>query len=153
MRQSRGPARWAQFREGESLIGIGTPGSFMNVSGGDVQALMRRYGITDAGRLVVVHDEIDLEPDRLRIRKGGGTAGHNGLKSIVRSVQSPDFLRVRIGVGRPPHERASVADWVLQQPRGEAAELFAINVQSAADAVEMLIAQGLTPTMNAFNGT
>jgi PTH1 family peptidyl-tRNA hydrolase len=121
----------------------------MNRSGKSVAAAMRAYRL-GVERLVVVHDEIDLPFGQLRVRTGGGTAGHNGLKSLAELVGT-DYQRVRIGVGRPPsRDPDDVADYVLarfEEPESAVREV----IERAADAVEMLIADGAQAAMRAFN--
>ena len=96
---------------------------------------MRRHGIDDLDRLVVVHDELDLPPGRIKVKVGGGLAGNNGLQSIKAHLHTDDFVRVRIGVGKPPGARSG-ADHVLRRPgKAERAELD-VAIEEAADAVE-----------------
>ena len=123
--------------------------TYMNESGIAVRKVADFSGITP-DHLIVVHDEIDLDPGRLRIKKGGGDNGHNGLKSIRVHIRTGDFIRVRVGVGRPPG-RQDPADWVLARvPAMQRADMDA-RVALAADAVEMIITQGLAATQNRFN--
>jgi PTH1 family peptidyl-tRNA hydrolase len=134
------------------------PQTFMNLSGRSVGKALAFYQKT-AADLVVVHDEIDLPYGQLRLKQGGGHGGHNGLRSI-QSVVGAGFVRVRVGVGRPPQlptggeERdRRVADFVLSPfPRSEQADLPAL-IGRAADAIEVLLAQGLAKAMNQFNGS
>jgi PTH1 family peptidyl-tRNA hydrolase len=122
----------------------------MNDSGRSVGALLRRYGVDELGRLVVVHDELDLPVGRLQVKEGGGIAGHNGLRSLREHLHSTDFLRVRIGVGKPPG-RQEGADYVLRRPsKAERAELDVV-VEEAADAVEAIATVGVAAAMNRFN--
>jgi peptidyl-tRNA hydrolase, PTH1 family len=126
------------------------PTTYMNDSGLAVKAAMRRFGVDDVASLVIVHDELDLPVGRIRVKEGGGLAGHNGLKSVRAHVHDDGFVRVRIGVGKPPSKEAG-ADHVLRRPsRAEQAEL-GIMVRDAADAVEMIAAEGVTAAMNRFN--
>ena len=123
--------------------------TYMNESGIAVRKVADFSGITP-DHLIVVHDEIDLDPGRLRIKKGGGDNGHNGLKSIRVHIRTGDFIRVRVDVGRPPG-RQDPADWVLARvPARQRADMDA-RVALAADAVEMIITQGLAATQNRFN--
>ncbi|MBT6445652.1 MAG: peptidyl-tRNA hydrolase, partial [Acidimicrobiaceae bacterium] len=119
-------------------------------SGESVRLLIRRYGIKDMERLVVVHDELDLEPGRFKVKVGGGLAGHNGLKSIRDHVHSTDFVRLRIGVGKAPG-RMQGADWVLKRPGKEDRQLLDEIVETAADAAEMLLVEPAVAVMNRFN--
>lgn len=111
---------------------------------------MRRYGITDLERLVVVQDELDLPVGRVKIKIGGGTAGHNGLRSIDAHLHSRDFVRIRIGVDKPPGKRQG-ADHVLRKPSKAERELLEVAVEVAADAVEAILADGPAAAMNEFN--
>ena len=112
---------------------------------------MRRHGVEDLHRLVVVHDELDLPPGRIQVKVGGGLAGNKGLKSIKAHLHSDDFVRVRIGVGKPSGPQHG-ADHVLRRPgKAERVELD-IVIQEAADAVEMILADGAERAMNRFNG-
>jgi PTH1 family peptidyl-tRNA hydrolase len=123
--------------------------TFMNDSGGAVAKLLGYYKV-DPGQLVVVHDEIDLEPGQLRVKFGGGDNGHNGLRSIRGSIGTGDFYRVRIGVGRPPG-RQEPADFLLSNFPASAREAVAVEVNRAADAVQSLLETGLERTQSAFN--
>ncbi len=100
----------------------------------------------------MVHDELDLPPGRIRVKAGGGTAGDNGLKSVVASLHTNDFLRVRIGIGKPPG-RQSGADYVLRRPSRSDRALLDVAVEQAADAVEVIASDGVEAAMNRFNGT
>lgn len=135
---------------GGQRVALAIPETFYNESGVAVGALLRRHGIEDLHRLVVVHDELDLPPGRLKIKVGGGLAGNNGLKSIVAHVHAEDFIRVRIGVGKPPG-RQQGADHVLRRPgKAERAELDVV-IAEAADAVEAIVADGAERAMARFN--
>lgn len=125
------------------------PQSFMNLSGGPIKKVLETYGATPAD-LIVVHDELDINPGCIRVKFGGGHAGHNGLRSIVDKTQTKDFYRVRIGVGRPPG-RMPVADYVLSRPTKDQAQDFDQACVLAADAVESLIHEGLAKTQQAYN--
>jgi peptidyl-tRNA hydrolase, PTH1 family len=125
------------------------PLSFMNESGGPVKALMAFYGV-DPDRLIVIHDELDLPFDALRVKEGGGDNGHNGLKSIRRALGTGDFLRVRAGIGRPPGRQDPAAFVLKPFASAERSELPSF-VDRCADAVESLVADGLERTQNRFN--
>ncbi|MBU6244646.1 MAG: aminoacyl-tRNA hydrolase [Actinomycetales bacterium] len=128
---------------------LAEPQSFMNASGGPVKALMQFYGV-EVAQLIVVHDELDIAFDAIRVKRGGGDGGHNGLKSIRQALGTGDFLRVRAGIGRPPG-RQDPADFVLSPfGSGERAQV-PLLVDRAADAVESLVFNGLAATQNAFN--
>jgi PTH1 family peptidyl-tRNA hydrolase len=125
------------------------PQTFMNESGRSVGAAVRFFKVEPEG-LIVVHDEVDLEPGRLQVRLGGGLAGHNGLRSVAQHVGTPDFARLRIGVGRPERgDPRPVADFVLSEfpPELDVESLVA----RAADAVETVASEGLEEAQNRFN--
>jgi PTH1 family peptidyl-tRNA hydrolase len=125
------------------------PLSFMNESGGPVKALMGFYDI-GPDRLVVVHDELDIPFEAIRVKLGGGDNGHNGLKSIRKALGTGDFFRVRVGIGRPPG-RQDPAAYVLKPWSGAERTGLPEVVQRAADAVECLLTEGLEATQNRFN--
>lgn len=129
---------------------LAQPQTYMNDSGLAVRALVRRHGIEDLRRLVVVHDELDLPLGSVRVKVGGGLAGHNGLESVRSHLHSADFVRVRIGIGKPPG-RASGADWVLKRPSKAEREQLDVSIAEAADAVEMILADGPEAAMNVVN--
>jgi PTH1 family peptidyl-tRNA hydrolase len=144
-------ARAGEGRVDGRRLALGLPETFMNDSGLAVRALLRRYCAAEVSRLVVVHDELDLAPGVVRVKSGGGTAGHNGLRSIEAHLHSLDFLRVRIGIGKPPG-RAEGADHVLSRPSRADRELLQVAVELAADAVELLLSAGVEVAMNEVNG-
>ena len=123
--------------------------TFMNESGSAVSRLLGYYKL-ELDQMIVVHDEIDLDPGQLRVKFGGGDNGHNGLRSIRTSLDSGDFYRVRIGVGRPPG-RQDPADFLLSNFPAAAREAVTVEVNRAADAVESLVTVGLERTQNIFN--
>jgi PTH1 family peptidyl-tRNA hydrolase len=135
--------------EGRRLA-LAVPQTYYNESGAAVAALARRHGIEDPNRIVIVHDELDLPPGRIRVKVGGGLAGNNGLRSIKAHLGTDDFVRVRIGVGKPPG-RMSGADHVLRRPGKEERAELDIAVENAADAVEIILADGPDAAMRAHN--
>ena len=137
LKRSRNRAQVAEIRDGDERIVLARPTSYVNESGGPASLLARWYK-TPVERIIVVHDEIDLAAGKLQIRRGGGTAGHNGVKDIVKALGSPEFLRVRIGVGRPPG-RQDPADYVLEPVPKRQAEDFAVLLERAADATMDLV--------------
>lgn len=130
-------------------VALAFPQTYMNDSGVSVRALLKRYGIEDFSQLIIVHDELDLETGRIQVKLGGGTAGHNGLRSIVSHVKSEDFGRIRIGIGKPNQKGA---DYVLSKPGKKDFEELAGAIQQAADAVETLArTEDFAAVMNQFN--
>lgn len=150
LKASREAAHADELRLGERRVAVAFPQTFMNRSGESVRLLVRRYGIEDLSRLIVVHDELDLDPGRFKVKFGGGLAGHNGLKSIRDHLKSVDFVRFRIGVGRAP-ERMRGADWVLKRPGKQDRELIDDVVELASDAAEALLVEPVDAVMNRFN--
>jgi PTH1 family peptidyl-tRNA hydrolase len=140
----------AELRVDGKRMAVAFPQTYMNDSGLAVAPLVRRFGIDELERLVVVHDELDLPVGRLRVKVGGGLAGHNGLRSIKAHLHSEAFIRVRIGIGKPPGKQFG-ADHVLKPPgKAERAELDVV-VQEAADAVEAILHDGPAAAMTRFN--
>ena len=129
---------------------LAMPTTFMNESGNAVGPLARRYAISDPLKIIIVHDELDLEPGVVKIKSGGGLAGHNGLASITQHLKTQDFLRVRIGVGKPPSKEQG-GDHVLSKIPARERELLDISVQIAADAVQLMVAEGLDAAMRNIN--
>lgn len=126
------------------------PRTYMNLSGEAVVPALRFYKL-EADALVVVHDEVDLPFGHVKLKLGGGLAGHNGLKSIVAHLGTRDFVRVRVGVGRPPG-RQEMADWVLSPFSKAEQVLLPFVIDRAMDAVEALFKQGIEASMNQMNG-
>ena len=138
------------MRVGGRLLALAFPQTYYNDSGQSVVKLVRRHGIEDLQRLVVVHDELDLPVGRIKVKVGGGLAGNNGLRSIKSHLKDDNFIRIRIGVGKPPNAQKG-ADHVLKRPgKAERTELD-VSVQEAADAVEMMLTDGVEAAMNRFN--
>jgi peptidyl-tRNA hydrolase, PTH1 family len=139
-----------EVRVSGHLVALAVPLTYYNDSGLAVAALVRRHGIEDAERVVVVHDELDLPVGAVRVKVGGGLAGNNGLRSIKAHLHTDAFCRVRIGVGKP-RGRQEGADHVLRRPgKAERTELD-IAVQEAADAVEIIATDGPAAAMNKIN--
>lgn len=140
----------AEVRIGPRRVALAFPQTFYNESGNAATALVHRHGIEDLHRLVVVHDEMDLPVGTLKVKVGGGLAGNNGLRSIKAHLHTEDFVRIRVGIGKPPG-RQQGADHVLRRPgKAEAAEL-AVVVAEAADAVEVILTDGADAAMTRFN--
>lgn len=150
-RTSKDHALVAELRIGTHRVAMAFPQTYMNESGRAVAPLVKRYGIDDLARLVVVHDELDLEPGRMKLKMGGGLAGHNGLRSIRDHLHSDAFARIRIGVGKPPGGKERGADHVLSAPSKRDRELIGVCVHEAADAVEMILSEGMEAAMGRYN--
>jgi PTH1 family peptidyl-tRNA hydrolase len=139
----------SEVRLGDARLALLKPETYMNESGRSLGAAARFFKV-EPEQVLVVHDDVDLETGRLQARAGGGLAGHNGLRSLAQHVGSQDFLRLRIGVGRPGRgDPRSVADWVLSPfaPEDDAETL----VSRAADAVETIVGDGLEAAQQRFN--
>ncbi len=122
---------------------------WMNISGPPLKGLLREFELT-ADELIVVHDDLDLEPGRLRIKLAGGHGGHNGIKSVIESLGTPRFIRLKIGVGRPAPGQDS-ADYVLEPVTKDEMSVFEPCLERAVDALECVIHRGPEVTMNQFN--
>ena len=120
---------------------LAEPACYMNLSGGPVKALARFYGIDPTARLLVIHDELDLPAHQLRLKRGGGEGGHNGLRSISQALGARDYARLRVGVGRPPG-RQDAADFVLSDFPARERDALAVTLEQAADVVEDVVARG-----------
>ncbi|NQX11043.1 aminoacyl-tRNA hydrolase [Microbacteriaceae bacterium VKM Ac-2855] len=129
-------------RPGGPKLILAKPNSFMNLSGGPTSQLLKFYSLEPA-QLIVLHDELDIPFDTLKLKHGGGHGGHNGIRDIIAATGGGDFIRVRIGVGRPPG-RQDAADFVLKDFAGPERETLPILIGDAADAVELIAEQGLT---------
>lgn len=134
----------------DKRVALAAPQTFMNNSGESVAPLVRRYGIDDPARLVVVHDELDLPPGRVKVKVGGGLAGHNGLRSIKAHLHTTEFTRVRIGVGKPVSRERGV-DHVLSKISRSQREVLDAAVALAVEAVEIIAAEGAEAAMGAVN--
>ena len=140
----------------EGRLGIGgprvvlaKPGTYMNVSGGPVSALARFYDV-EPSRVVAVHDEIDIPFNTVKLKIGGGEGGHNGLRDISKALATKDYLRVRVGVGRPPG-RMDTADYVLRDFGTAEKKELPFLLDDAGDAVELLVREGLTAAQQQFH--
>jgi len=150
LKKSKEHALVDEVRVGGKRLALAIPTTYMNDSGQAVAPLARRYGVGPE-HLVIVHDELDLEPALLRVKVGGGLAGHNGLRSIKQHLHDDAFLRVRLGVGKPTSKEHG-ADHVLSRFGKRAREEMAVTIEEAADAVEMILADGVDAAMNFYNG-
>jgi len=133
---------------GAKLI-LAKPGSYMNTSGGPVSSLLNFYDVP-LSNLIVIHDELDIEAETIRIKKGGGHAGHNGLRDIISACDSNEFTRVRIGIGRPPG-RMDTADFVLKDFNSNERKNLPLTLELAADAVEEIVRSGVLEAQNKIN--
>jgi PTH1 family peptidyl-tRNA hydrolase len=131
-------------------VALAVPTTYMNESGQAVGPLVERFGLDDLARLVVVHDELDFPPGTLRVKEGGGLAGHNGLRSIQGQLASADFVRIRIGIGKPSDPQRG-SDHVLRRPSTSERRVLDQMVARAADIVEVLVAQGVPEAMQQAN--
>jgi PTH1 family peptidyl-tRNA hydrolase len=146
---SRTSALVAEGRVGDVRFVLAKPLSFMNLSGGPTAALLKYYKIAPS-RLIVVHDELDIPFDSVRLKIGGGNGGHNGIRDISAALGTPDYIRVRVGIGRPPG-RMDAAAYVLQNFSGTERETLPNLISDAADAVELIAAEGLTAAQLRFH--
>jgi PTH1 family peptidyl-tRNA hydrolase len=149
--RSRWNGRVSELRDGDERLALLVPETFMNESGRSVAPALRFYKLPPE-RLVVVHDELDLELGDVRAKQGGGLAGHNGLRSLAEATGTQDFLRVRIGIGRPERgDRRPVADWVLQPfPPGTDVDRL---VRDGADCTLSVLRDGVDVAMRTWNGS
>jgi PTH1 family peptidyl-tRNA hydrolase len=150
LKAGRNNALAAESRIGDERCVLAFPLTYVNESGQAVRSLARRYGIDEPEHIVIVHDELDLPPATVRVKAGGGLAGHNGLRSVTQHLKTQDFLRVRIGVGKPPSKEHG-ADHVLSRLPKRQRDLFDVAVQEAADAVEVIVLDGVAKAMNTYN--
>ncbi len=138
--------------DGETVrAALAFPLTYMNESGRAVSALVRRYRIESPEQIIVVHDELDLEPGVVKLKNGGGLAGHNGLRSIAQHLKTQDFRRVRIGVGKPPSKERGAGHVLSKIPKRER-EVLDMSVAVAADAIELIIAEGIEAAMHDIHG-
>ncbi|HXR71071.1 aminoacyl-tRNA hydrolase [Actinocrinis sp.] len=145
----RGGVDVVEGRIGGTRVVLGKPKSFMNLSGGPTAAL-RDFFKVPVERIAVVHDELDLPYGTLRLKRGGGDNGHNGLRSITKSIGTREYLRVRFGIGRPPG-RQDPADFVLKPFSSVENKELPFHVDRAADAVEALVTESLEAAQNRYH--
>lgn len=136
-------------RPGGAKLILAKPNSYMNVSGGPVAGLAKFYGV-DADHIIVLHDELDIPFDTIKMKIGGGHGGHNGVRDIAKALGTPEFLRVRVGIGRPPG-RQDPADWVLSPFSGDQRTQLPLLVGDSADAVELVGEEGLLSAQQKFH--
>jgi peptidyl-tRNA hydrolase, PTH1 family len=152
LKRSKERALTAETTLHAKRVTLALPQTFVNLTGESAALLVRRYGIEDPTHIVVVQDELDLAPGVLRVKAGGGLAGHNGLRSLKQHLKTDEFIRVRIGVGKPPSKEHG-ADHVLKRVPKKERELLDVEVQRAADAVECIVTEGVAAAMTRFNAT
>ncbi|PRY01830.1 aminoacyl-tRNA hydrolase [Allonocardiopsis opalescens] len=145
----RSRAELAEGRLVGTPVALVKPRSYMNLSGGPVAGVANYFKV-DPARIVVVHDELDIPFGVLRCKRGGGAGGHNGLRSVSASLGTPEYVRVRFGIGRPPG-RQDAADFVLTDFSSVERKELGVHVERAADAVETIIAKGLEAAQNLYH--
>ena len=146
-------ARVGDVRINNELVILAFPQTYMNESGRSALPLVKRAGLESWDRLVIVHDELDLPLETIRVKVGGGLAGHNGLRSITQHLKTQDYTRVRIGIGKPPGGKDHGADHVLKKLRGSASQVWQDVIERAADAVEEILLNGTDAAMAKFNAS
>ncbi len=151
LKAGRDRALTAETRIAGVPVVLAVPTTWMNESGEAVGPLARRWKVDDPARIVIVHDELDLEPGIVRVKVGGGLAGHNGLKSVSQHLRTDDYVRVRIGVGKP-RTKEQGADHVLSRIPAAERKMLDVAVEVAADAVEALVGGSVEAAMREFNG-
>lgn len=149
LKKGKERARADHVRIGGKLVALAVPLTYMNDSGAAVVALARRYGV-EPEQVVIVHDELDLPVAALKLKQGGGLAGHNGLKSVKNHLHSDAFLRVRIGVGKPVSKEHGVDHVLKKFSKRERTEID-VTIEQAADAVELIVTDGIDTAMNRYN--
>ena len=149
LKKSKDRALVDDVRVGSKRMALAVPTTYMNDSGIAVAPLAKRFGV-EPEQIVIVHDELDLPPAALKIKEGGGLAGHNGLRSIKNHLHTDTFLRVRIGVGKPPSKEYG-ADHVLSRVSKRDREALDVTLEEAADAVELILSEGVQAAMNRYN--
>ncbi len=149
--RNEGPSRIAQLTIENQPVIIAYPKTYVNRSGAATQALINHYQ-TEIPRLIVITDDINLAPGRIRIRRAGGDGGHNGIKSIIDTLSNTNFPRIRIGIGKPTNGDTQI-DHVLGQPADEDLTIIKTAIKRAAQATQTIIAQGVETAMNEFNST
>jgi peptidyl-tRNA hydrolase, PTH1 family len=150
LKRTKERALVAEVRIGEARVVLAFPQTFMNLSGESVARLVKRHGVADPEKIVVVQDELDLPLARVKVKRGGGLAGHNGLRSIKAHLHTDGFVRVRIGVGKPDNRDQGAHHVLKRVSKRERVELD-IAVEQAADAVELIVSDGIDAAMNRVN--
>lgn len=150
--KKEGNARTAHGTINGTAVILARPQTFMNNSGEAVKALMQKYKLTKDD-IIVIHDDMDLPTAKLRIRYGGSAGGHNGIKSIINKVGSPDFSRIKIGIGHPEHSGNEVIDYVLEDFTKEEKLALDATIDKVCEAISAIVDYGPEYAMNAYNGT
>jgi peptidyl-tRNA hydrolase, PTH1 family len=150
LKRTKERALVAEVRIGEARVVLAFPQTFMNLSGESVARLVKRHGVADPEKIVVVQDELDLPLARVKVKRGGGLAGHNGLRSIKAHLHTDGFVRVRIGVGKPDNRDQGAHHVLKRVSKRERVDLD-IAVEQAADAVELIVSDGIDAAMNRVN--
>jgi peptidyl-tRNA hydrolase, PTH1 family len=148
--KSKEKATTAEVTIAGKRVALAFPTTYMNESGQAGQLLVKRFGIGDPAQIIVVQDELDLAVGVVKVKVGGGLAGHNGLRSLTAHLHTQDYLRIRIGVGKPPSKEAGANHVLKKVPKAER-ELLDVAVQIAADAVEAIAAKGVDAAMADVN--
>jgi peptidyl-tRNA hydrolase, PTH1 family len=150
LRKTKARALAAGVLMHDKRVVLAFPLTFMNHSGESVRMLARAYGIQEANHIVIIHDEIDLDVGRLRLKAGGGLAGHNGLRSITQHIGTTEYIRLRIGIGKPSPSQVG-SEYVLRKPGKAERAVLDVAVQQAADAIELLTEVGVDAAMAQVN--
>ncbi|HEX6401057.1 MAG TPA: aminoacyl-tRNA hydrolase [Actinomycetota bacterium] len=143
------PVEAAEIRIGDDRVVVARSTRYMNESGPGYASLAKKHGV-EPEHVIAVHDELDIPAGTIRVKQGGGTSGHNGVRSLAGALRTPEFLRVRVGIGRPPG-RQDPADFVLQPIAKRDRPDVELLAAHAADAVRSLVSEGLVPTQDRYN--
>ena len=149
VKQRHGRARLGIGRIAGKEVILAKPGTFMNLSGKSVKSLMQRFKTTPSD-MVIIHDELDLPLGKIRLYSGGGSGGHKGIESVIDHVETRDFLRIRVGIGRPP-EGEDTVDYVLSDFRLEEKPGIENTIARVSDAIVCLLTEGIVAAMNKYN--
>ena len=151
LKSHKSNAAIAEVKFGQVRVVLAKPLSYMNTSGGPVSSLAKFFSI-DPANVIVLHDELDIPADDVRIKFSGGHAGHNGLRDIISALGTNDFIRVRVGIGRPPGQMET-ADFVLKDFSSTEKKNLPVTLELAADAVEAIVRDGLTSAQQRFHSS
>lgn len=151
--KNQGKARTGSGEIGGAQVVLARPQTYMNLSGESVSRLVKKFDV-DLGDLIIIHDDLDLPLGKIRIRQDSGSGGHKGVESIVTSLESPDFLRLRVGIGRPPIAEPSESDiihFVISGFTPEEKQTLTTVIPQVCEALFCLLTEGLTAAMNKYN--